>query len=339
MNPTLLESRLIHADCHFDQILVRGPVRLSGQLDNDTFDSLLGDLVQRSTDSGEELLVTGAKRVDQLLLPVDAHVQDKAISGIPLDDFVTKHLPQTLRNLTQLGGYVYFHQLQLGKGFTYDGVRLEKLLAESLQLDGASPLVSSLTRLRFVGSPPEFQSLGVNHSLNQVPLATGYQQLHEPLHLNEASFKRLVAEQAQVNHDVTGEGLLNGQDLGHLLKAKPHTWSGEVHVQELVLPQGVQADQLQAIKADFLLDFLQQLDELPLLILQGRLQVEHIAVSGSVHVAEALNGRDLNELQRQVVWLDRPNELRTRWILRRRRSYRATFIFSEASTTACSPNS
>ncbi|KAH8250475.1 hypothetical protein KR038_003439 [Drosophila bunnanda] len=317
LNPTLLESRFIHADCHFDQILVRGSVRISGQLDNDTFDSLLGDLVQRSADPGQELVVTGFKQVDQLLLPVDAHVTDNALSGIPLDDFVTKHLPQTLRNLTQLGGYVYFHQLQLAKGFGYDGVRLEELLADSLWLDGPALLISPHTRLRFVGSsPPEFEHLQVNHSLNQVPLASGYQLLHESLHLNTANFQRLAAERAQVNHDVTGGGLLNGQRLDGVLKAKPRTWSGEVHVQELILPQGVQADQLQAIRADFLLDFLQQLDELPLLILQGQLQVERIDVSDSVHVAETLNGRDLSELQRQVVWLDRPNELRTRWILR-----------------------
>ncbi|KAH8342218.1 hypothetical protein KR059_007442 [Drosophila kikkawai] len=317
LNPTLLESRLIHADCHFDQILVKGPVRLTGKLDNDSFDSLLGDLVQRSTDPGQELLVTGAKRMDHLLLPVDAHVADNKLSGIPLDDFVTKHSPQTLHNVTQLGGYVYFHQLQLAKGFAYDGVRLEELLAESLRLDGPNPLISPRTRLRFVGSsPPEFERLQVNHSLNQVPLASGYQLLHEPLHLNRASFQSLAAAQAQVNHDVSGDGLLNGQSLVDLLKAKPRTWSGELHVQELILPQGVQADHLQAIKADFLLDFLQQLDELPLLILQGRLQVERIAVSDSVQVAETLNGRDLSELQRQVVWLDRPNELRTRWLLK-----------------------
>ncbi|KAH8366688.1 hypothetical protein KR084_011853 [Drosophila pseudotakahashii] len=316
LNPTLLESRLIQADCHFDQLFVRGPLRLLGGLDNDTFDSLLGDLVQRSQDPGHELLVGGSKRVDQLQLPVDAHVADNRLTGIPLDDFVTKHTPQTLRNLTQLGGYVYFHQLELAEGFAYDGVHLEELLAESLRLDGDGPLSSPLTSLRFVGhSPPDFARLQVESRLNEVPLSSGYQRLHEPLHLKGANFSRLRAGQAQVNHDVVGGGLLNGKNLSHLLQEQPHTWSGEVHVQELFLPQGVQAQKLQGLKANLLLDFLQQLDELPLLILQGRLQVEHIAVSGSVGVMETLNGVDINELQRQVVWLDRPNELRTRWIL------------------------
>nr|XP_016937233.1 uncharacterized protein LOC108015338 [Drosophila suzukii] len=316
LNPTLLESRLIQADCHFDQIFVRGPVRLLGKLDNESFDSLLGDLVQRSPDPGQELLVVGAKRVNQLLLPVDAHVADNQLSGIPIDDFVTKHTPQTLRNLTQLGGYVYFHQLELGKDSSYDGVRLEELLSESLRLDGPSPVTSTLTRLRFFGPPPEFTSLQVDSTLNGVPLSSGYQLLHEPLYLNRANFSHLEAEHAQVNHNVVGGGLLNGRNLGDLLREQPRTWSGEVHVQELFLPQGVQANQLQGIKAKLLLDFLEQLDELPLLILQGRLQVEHIAVSGSVQVVGTLNSRNLNELQRQVVWLDRPNELRTRWILR-----------------------
>ncbi|KAI8033819.1 uncharacterized protein LOC128265144 isoform X1 [Drosophila gunungcola] len=316
LNPTLLESRIIHSDCHFDQLFVKGPVRMLGKLDNDSFDSLLGDLVQRAPDSGQELLIGGGKRLDQLLMPVDTHVADNELSGIPLTDFVTKHTPQTLRNLTQLGGYVYFHQLEIGKGFSYNGVRLHELLSNSLRLNGSPPLISPLTRFRFVGSPPELTRLLVDHSLNQRPLSSDYQLLHEPLYLNRAHFSRLEAEQAEVAHDVTGSGLLNGQSLGNLLQKQPRTWSGEVHVQELILPQGVQANQLQGIKANLFLDFLQQLDELPLLILQGRLQVERIAVSGSVQVAEALNKRDFNEIQRQVVWLDKPNELRTRWILR-----------------------
>lgn len=285
-----------------------------GKLENDTFDSLLGDLVQRSLDANEEIQVDGAKRVDRLVLPVDSHVLDHRLSGLLLDRFVTKHSAQILPNLTQIYGYVYFHQLALANGSTYDGVDLEKLLAESIRLDGSSPLTSSpLTRLR-LQSPPELSELDVNHSLNRIPLSSGYQLLHESLHLMAGNFTHLAAEQAQVNKDITGQGLLNGKNLENLLKEEPRTWSGDVHVQELLLPQGVQAKELQGIKADLLLDFLQQLDDLPLLILQGKLQVDRMAVTGgSVMVEQSLNGREWAELQRQVVWLDRPNELRTRW--------------------------
>ncbi|EDX00884.1 uncharacterized protein LOC6523903 [Drosophila yakuba] len=316
LNPTLLESRVISADCHFEQLLVRGPVRLLQKVDNDSFDSLLGDLVQLSPNSDQELQIRGPKSVDQLLLPVDAHVADDQLSGISLNDFVTKHTPQTLSNLTQLGGYVYFHRLELGKESSYDGVHLEELLSKSVRLDGPIPLSFPHTRLRFVGHAPNFSRLQVDSTLNEVPLSSGYQLVHEPLHLARANFSRLEAGQAQVNHDVSGSGLLNGRNLSNVLQEQPRTWSGEVHVQELILPQGVQANQLQGIKAELLLDFLQQLDELPLLILQGRIQVERIAVNGSVHVAETLNMRAFHELQRQVVWLDRQNELRTRWTLK-----------------------
>ncbi|XP_022211785.2 uncharacterized protein LOC111067071 [Drosophila obscura] len=321
LNPTLLETRHIRAaDCHFVQLFVQGALHLRGQLDNSSYDSLLGDLVQRSPDASQELLVAGAKRVlGQLQLPVDAHVADGKLSGIPLEHFVTKHTSQLLRNLTQLPGYVYFHRLQLAAGGTYDGVHLEQLLAESLRLDGPS-LRAPGTRLRFVGPPPDLAAgLRLEHSLNQVPLASGYQTLREPLHLRRASFQRVEAAQAQVSGDViasaAGLGLLNGRPLGDMLQEEPHSWSGEVNVQELILPHGVQAQQLQGIRADLLLDFLQQLDELPLLILQGQLQVERIDVSGSVQVEGPLNGRSLDQLQREVIWLDRSNEMRTRWRL------------------------
>ncbi|XP_033247791.1 uncharacterized protein LOC108164646 [Drosophila miranda] len=316
LNPTLLESHHIRSDCHFAQLFVQGPLHLRGLLDNDSYDSLLGDLLQRSPDPVQELIVGGAKRVvGQLTLPVDTHVADGKLSGIPLEHFVTKHTNQVLRNLTHLHGYVYFHRLILAEGATYDGVHLEKLLAESLRLDGPS-LSSPGTRLRFEGPPPDMAGgLRLEHSLNQVPLATGYQTLREPLHLSRVSFQRLEAEQAQVSRDVIGSGLLNGRHLGDVLQEEPHSWSGEVHVQELILPQGVQAQELQGVRADLMLDFLLQLDELPLLILQGQLQVERIAVSGSVQVEGPLNGRDLDHLQREVIWLDRTNEMRTRWRL------------------------
>ncbi|KAH8419645.1 hypothetical protein KR009_000239 [Drosophila setifemur] len=316
LNPTLLESRLLHANCHFEQLIVKGKLLLQGKLEKESFSSLLGDLVQRETDSGVELQIRGGKRISELHLPVDAHVADDQLSGVPLEYFVTKHTTQTLTNLSWIGGYVYFHSLTIPKEASFDGVRLDQLLEESLRLDGQLPLASPLTRLRFAGeNPPDFAHLQVNHSLNQVPLSTGYQLLKDPLHLSSANFTLLKADQAQVNQNVTGLGLLNGKDLKNLLLEQPRTWSGEVHVQELILSQGVRADELQGLKAELLLDFLHQLDDLPLHILQGRLQVESVMVSGSVQVMDTLNGRDFNEILRQVVWLDRPNDLRTRWTL------------------------
>ncbi|KAH8273432.1 hypothetical protein KR018_000117 [Drosophila ironensis] len=317
LNPTLQDSHRLQADCHFDQLWVRGALRLTGQLENQSLDSLLQDLVQRSPNSENELQVGGWKRVNQLILPVDSHVEDGQLSGLPVAEFVTKHTNQTLANLTQLHGYVYFHELELPEGSRYDGVRLEELLAEGIRLDVAQVSPSPLTRLRFEGPPPELEQLQVVHSLNKVPLASGFQLLHEPLHLVAGNFTRLAAEQAQVNRDVSGTGLLNGHHLDQLLQEQPRTWSGEVHVQELVLPQGILAEELQGLRADLLLDFLHQLDDLPLLILQGRLQVDRMAVTGGSVLLEApLNGRHFAELQRQAVWLDRPNELHTRWNLR-----------------------
>ncbi|XP_017086782.1 uncharacterized protein LOC108118540 [Drosophila eugracilis] len=316
LNPTLMEAHAINAACHFDQLFVRGSLRLFEKLDNESFESLLGDLVQRTSDSGQELQISGTKRVNQLLLPVDAYVRDNQLSRIPLNDFVTKHAAQSFWNTTQLGGYVYFHRLDIAKSSSYDGVHIDELLSENLRLDVSSPLISPLTQLRFVANSPSYTHLHVDSSLNEVVLLSGYQLLHGALYLSRANFSRLKAGRAQLNHNVVGKGILNGKDLGNLLKAHPYTWSGEVHVQELFLPQGVQTNQLQGIKDTFLLDFLQQLDELPLLILQGRLQVERIAVSGSVQVTKSLNKQDFHELQRQVVWLDRPSELRTRWNLR-----------------------
>lgn len=281
---------------------------LEGLLDNKSFDSLFGDLAQRPRDPNVELLIPGAKHVQHLKLPVDAHVMDGLLSGIPIDRFVNKHAEQTLHNVSQLNGYIYFHRL--GLSGTYDGVKLDQLLEQALHID--RPLLAPTTHLRFVNDL-QLPLLNVTRILNDVPLDTGYQTLNEPLHLSEAHFQQLQAEQLDVAHNVTGDGQLNGHSLNELLLNGPRL--DYVEVQELILPMGVEASKLQGLDANRLLNFLGQLDELPLLILHGQVQVEQIAVNGGVQVLDTLNGRDFAELQREVVWLDQPNELRTHWRL------------------------
>ncbi|KAH8387616.1 hypothetical protein KR093_008176, partial [Drosophila rubida] len=309
-NPTLLESQHILAACHFAQLVVHGPLIVRGQFDGTNVDALLGDLAQRPSDANEELIIAGPKRVQQLALPVDAQVLDGQLSGIAIEQLVTKHTPQTLQHLQQLVGYVYFNQLHTNGSF--DGVQLAQLLEQALLINDT--LAAAGTRLRFTHAL-QLPQLQVTQQLNELPLSD-YQTLHEPLHLDHASFALLHADQLDVAHNVTGgdddDGVrLNGQPLDELLAAGRQ--ADHVQVQELILPQGVQASRLQGLEAEHLLGFLQQLDMLPLLILQGELQVQQMAVSGDVQVQQSINGHDLQQLLREVVWLDQPNELRTRW--------------------------
>ncbi|XP_034109854.1 uncharacterized protein LOC117571688 isoform X1 [Drosophila albomicans] len=304
-NPTLLESQNIQAACHFAQLIVHGPLIVQGQFDGKDYDALLGDLAQRPNDANEELIIPGQKHVQQLVLPVDTHVLDGQLSGIPIEQFVTKHTPQLLQHLQQLEGYVYFNQLHLNGSF--DGVQLQQLLAQALLVNDT--LLAPSTHLRFE-QELELPQLRVTRNLNEQPIS-GYQTLHEPMHLDTATFEQLQAEQLDVTGNVEGVARLNGKALDELLSAARQ--ADHVQVQDLILPNGVQAAKLQGLQAEHLLGFLQQSDVLPLLILQGQLQVQHIAVSGAVQVMETLNGRQLEQLQREVVWLDQPNELRTRW--------------------------
>lgn len=305
LNPTLLEAHHIQAACHFAHLIVNGPLQVHGEFDGNTYESLFGDLAQRSVDGNEELLIPGVKHVEQLILPVDAHVIDGKLSGIPIEHFVTKHTEQTLENVNTLDGYVYFHQLRLNGSF--DGVHLQQLLDQTLRVD--APLIAPSTRLQFV-QDLELQQLQVTRILNDVPLS-GYQTLHEPMHLDQARFERLQAEQLDVAYNVTGEGRLNDRLLDELLTMPRQ--ADHIQVQELILPMGVEATKVQGLEADELLSFLQQLDVLPLKILHGQLQVEQIAVNGAVQVEGTVNNRNFDQLQREVVWLDQPNELRTRW--------------------------
>ncbi|XP_030379512.1 uncharacterized protein LOC115627819 [Scaptodrosophila lebanonensis] len=314
-NPTLAETHLIQAACHFSQLVVNGNLILQGRFDNDSFDSLIGDIAQRPRDPAAELVIPSVKRFSQLVLPVDTHVQDGAISCIPIEQFVTKHTPQTLHNLTHLAGYIYFHSLKLS-GF-YDGVDLGQLLQQALRID--EPQDAPDTQLHFVNggelwlAPPVDVKLRVTHTLNDVPLATGYQMLHETIYMEEAQFENLSTDVLDVAGGVQGKGMLNGRNISDHTHDTNSNWTGNLHVQDLILPQGVRAEKLHGINSTRLLGLLQQLDELPLLILSGQLQVDRIIVSGDVQVSGALNGQNFEQLLGDVVWLNRPNDLRTRW--------------------------
>ncbi|EDW78325.2 uncharacterized protein Dwil_GK16233 [Drosophila willistoni] len=304
LNPTLRESHQIDSACYFNELIVQGPVHIRETLDNENFDSLFGDLVQRPDDPKHELIIPSLKETEQLNLPIDSHVEDGRLSEIPLEDFVTKNTEQILRNLTHLNAHVYFYQLRLAENKTYDGVQLDRLMNEGIFID--QPINSPQMNLNFIVNP-EFHDLKVISKLNNLFLAKDYQTLNEDYYTESANFDLLQIKQADVGYDITGEGLLNGY----------HN-SDDIYVQELILPQGLNTENLQGVNADYLLKFLnQQLDELPLLVLYGQLNVEKMLVSGDIQIHSKLNNLDWSQLEREVVWLDRPNELKTRWLCKK----------------------
>lgn len=49
-NPTLEESNIIEATCHFNELYVNGPIVLKGEMDNEPLGSRFKDILVKSED-------------------------------------------------------------------------------------------------------------------------------------------------------------------------------------------------------------------------------------------------------------------------------------------------
>ncbi|XP_061391629.1 uncharacterized protein LOC133327068, partial [Musca vetustissima] len=308
-NPTLEESNVIEADCVFNELEVNGPIVIKGDLDERPLGELLTQILQRPEDPNEDVVVEASKSFSLIRMPIDFELEENRINNITTEKFVTVHTPQVLE-LSNLEGYVYFYNLTV-KGL-YDGLRIEDVVRDVISLD--KPLDLSSTQLIFE-DPLQAESLIVLDKINGVNIKDSLQSLHEDLIVETAEFENLQATTAEFSDDIMGPGKLNNIELHDFVKER--SWhepsvQGNLFLNELQAHQGLQADELHGINAEYLLDFLQRIEELPEMVLNGQIQVDHITVTGDVQVHK-LNGQQFDEdIQMSAIWLNRPNHLNTK---------------------------
>ncbi|KNC34097.1 hypothetical protein FF38_06460 [Lucilia cuprina] len=308
-NPTLQESNIVEANCYFNELWVNGPVILKGEMDDQSLGAQLKDILIKSPDPEEEILVPSAKSFDMVVFPIDFQLENNTINQIKANDFVTVHTTQTL-GIKSLEGYVYFYNLTLNG--SYDGVKVEEVLKEVILLD--QPVDLSSTELIFPDELKVSSSISVLDTLNQQPIKDNLQTLQEDLVITSAQFEHLLAQQADFSADILGSGKLNNIELHDFVQEK--SWHeppirGNVFLNELILQQGLQTDELHGIKSEYLMDFLNQIDDMPDMVLNGQIQVDHISVTRDVQLHK-LNGLLFDEdIQLTTIKLNKPNFLST----------------------------
>ncbi|XP_058978513.1 uncharacterized protein LOC101887895 [Musca domestica] len=305
-NPTLEEANIIEAACVFDELQVNGPIVIKGDLDDKPLGELLREIVQKPDNPNEDIVVSSRKSFNLIRMPIDFELEENKINDIPTEKFVTIHTQQVLE-LEQLEGYVYFYNLTV-KGL-YDGLRIQDVAQEVISLD--KPLDLGATQLIFEGEL-QADSLVILDKINGLNIKDSLQTLNEDLVVETAEFEHLQATTAEFANDIVGPGKLNNIELHDFVKDR--AWhepavQGNLFLNELQAHQGLQADELHGINAEYLLDFLQRIEELPEMVLNGQIQVDHITVTGDVQVHK-LNGQQFDEdIQMSVIWLNRPNHL------------------------------
>lgn len=279
---------------------------IRGDLDDLSLGSLLKDVLLRPDNPLEEIVVPSKKTFDMVWFPLDFHLENNSINQIPSDHFVTQQTQQYL-NISAIEGYVYFYNLSL-QG-SYDGINIDELLKQAIMLDKPVDLSST----EFIFSKDLLANgLEVKKKLNNQTIENNLQTLQEDLIVNAAEFEELKAEQADFKQDILGSGYLNNMELHEFMQV--NEWHeppirGNVFLNELILQQGLQADEMHGIKTEFLYDFLQQINDLPDMVLKGQILLDHIFITGDVQL-NTLNDLNFDEdIQYRAIWLNKPNFL------------------------------
>ncbi|XP_055910742.1 uncharacterized protein LOC129945108 [Eupeodes corollae] len=300
-NPTVLESNVINSACNFFHLEIKGPIHVSEKFNGNDLDIILNDVIYRPTAFGEEIFIQSEKYLNSPNF-VDSSLKFKenTLNGISLETFVTKNTQQEL-NLKQIMGNVYFNSL-IVTGL-YDSVNISELSRKSLLIDEDRSVDADVELTEKISA----QSVNIIESLN------GEQQFitcKDDVELEEVAFNTIQAQTLSVQCDIRGSGILNEMDLKYSAKNK----STVLFVEELVLSNGLQTETVHNVNAKALISFLHKVDNIPAMILDGKILVEKIHVDGDIQVNK-LNSYNFDEdIQMTAIWLNRPNFLRTKLV-------------------------
>lgn len=237
-------------------------------------------------------------------MPIDFQVSDGKVNGIPLTEFVPAHTKQDLF-VHNMHAYIYFSNLTLSG--LYDGVDIAELTQNALKIN--EPQTALQTNLKFENAL-QADTVEVVSSLNGLPITEYYQSIYEDMYIPAAHFEQLYVKVAEIEGDINGASNATSIDDRFTYRQtfeQPQV--GNIFVDELKLAHGLQTDEIQGINSTLILSFLDDIDELPDMVLDGKVLVDHVTVTGDVHVHKLNQQRFDEDLQLTIIWLNRPNYL------------------------------
>ncbi|XP_067637390.1 uncharacterized protein fs(1)N isoform X2 [Eurosta solidaginis] len=303
-NPSLRDAKQVEGICSFRELHVNGPLVVRDSLDGQPLELVLSDVLQRPSDAERVVSVRAKKYFADVNMPIDFQILDGKVNGIPAEQFVPAHTKQDLK-LDVLKAYVYFANLTL-KG-KYDGVDIEELLQNAIKIN--EPQTALDTHL-YLAHGLEAKHLEISSSLNDVTLATGYQTIYEDMDLPFAHFEQLEAKEATIHGNVSGSNgaTWNG---AKSKEATDLTEVGNIYIEELELEDGIEVDEIQGLNVSLVWNFLDEVDDILEMVLDGKILVDHVVVTGDVLVHKLNEQRFDEDLQLTIIWLNRPNFLST----------------------------
>ncbi|XP_054727572.1 uncharacterized protein LOC129237126 [Anastrepha obliqua] len=307
-NPTLKQVNEVEAICNFKQLQVLGNIYLKGHYDNQPLAPLLLDVVQRPVKPETGITVGARKRFSTVEMPPNFKVLDGKLNGISVEQFVTAQTKQNLE-ISALQAYAYFSNLTLSG--RYDGVDMKELMQNAIKID--QPQIALDTDLNFTNIL-QGDRVEVTTSLNGASITEDYQSIYEDLDIPVAHFELLQAKMANINGDIEcANATWHGNQSEPVVQVESlnGTQTGNIYIDELKLAHGLVVDEIQGINASLIWSFLDEIDDLADMILDGKILVDHAIVTGDVLVDKLNQQRFDEDLQLTIVWLNRPNYLST----------------------------
>ncbi|XP_055611748.1 uncharacterized protein LOC129758294 [Uranotaenia lowii] len=312
-NPSLLQTKLVKAACHFRELHVDGPVIVQNRFAGMDVDATLGDVVY---DTEHNVEIVSGKRIGTAEFLGKVTVSSNMINEFRLDDFVTRSTEQELP-VQEIEGDVFFENLSLGGLF--DGLNVTEVDYSSIKLYGDQYTEASLIfqNPRDFGYPDiEANEVRILKTLNNKRRSEFLDTEQGDLVLSgEITVDKLKVEQLQmVKSSLDGPSkMINDVHLPtfdelRFSLSRPQKISAPFFVDKLVVGSQlttpfVNGRDFRSLKQD-----LDKVENIKNHLLQGSIPVENLYISGNLQV-NMVNDVHFDSLLKDVIWLDRPNRI------------------------------
>lgn len=240
------------------------------------------------------------------------HVTSGLVNDFKVKDVVTKSTDQEIA-LTELHGDIIFQHLDLVGLF--DSINVTDLEYNSIKTWGDQYTEASLVFTNDVSEvKPELlvQHLQVIESLNDVNVEN-FISIDEPLEINgKVFFKTLESNDCLVYGNIQSGNILNGVSIDEFDQTRLSLTRAQKipsgNIQNLHITGFLKNDLINGIDTNTFTDRIIKSQSVRNLLFSGEILIDTLHVTGNV-VAKFLNGRDLDQLIEDAVWLKHENRL------------------------------
>lgn len=299
-NDDLRTTRIIKSRCQFNTIEVNGPVTVTKSLNGINLDQIFEDIILKPN-STEPIEINSSKSFHTVKVP-KVIVESAEINETPFTNFVSKTRPQEL-NMKKLKGYIVTNFLDITG--TYDGIDIPDFFENCVYINNTNSNthlnITAIFGEDLVAS--DFQVLKV---FNNRLVSDVITLKNASNYFDKFTFRKLRVENLDCECDVEGVGLLNGVDI-RTVKArsfKPPPQPHHLYVDHLILRKGLNVSRINSIPTENITDFLNSVQDFPLLLKTGKLSIDKIVVKGGVKV-NTINGKEFQP--DDFIWLNREN--------------------------------